>query len=312
MRAIAVDRFGDADELSIHEVPVPKIGANEVLIRIHTTGVGIWDVKARKGAWGNREFPFIPGVDGSGVVAAAGSRVRHVEAGDRVYAYSYDNPRGGFHAEYVAVPGNTVSRLPKSLDLRTAGAIATIALTAQQGVDDALKVTRKERVLIHGASGNVGMLAIQFAKLRGALVLASASGKDGIRLARRLGADEAIDGREDDIDDAAREFAPKGIDAVLAFAGGKDLTRCIDTLLKGGRVAWPNGVEPAPRKRKGVRMKSYDATPGVREFQRLNRAIDQMEFRVPIAGKFKLADAADAHRLLERGHVLGKVILRVS
>ena len=312
MRAIAVDRFGDADELTIHDVPVPKIGASDVLMKVHTAGVGIWDVKARQGAWGEREFPFVLGVDGSGIVTAAGSRVRHLDVGDHVYAYSYDNEKGGFHAEYVAVPGRNAARIPKSLDRRTAGAVATIALTALQGVDDTLKLARNERVLIHGASGNVGMLAIQFAKSRGARVLASASGPDGVRLARKLGADEAIDGREDDIEDAARSFAPDGVDAVLAFAGGKDLTRCLDAVRRNGRVAWPNGVEPPPRKRKGLRMKSYDATPGLREFQRLNRAIDQADFRVPIAGKFKLADAADAHRLIESGHVLGKVILRVS
>jgi NADPH:quinone reductase-like Zn-dependent oxidoreductase len=312
MRAIAIDRFGDADELTIHEMPTPKIGANEVLIMVQPAGVGMWAVRARKGAWGEREFPFIPGIDGSGVVAAAGSRVRHVEAGDRVYAYSYDNEKGGFHAEYVAVAGSKVAPIPRSLDLRIAGGVATLALTAIQGVDDTLKLQRNERVIIHGASGNVGMVAIQFAKLRGARVLASASGSDGVRLARRLGADEAIDGKEEDIEAAAREFAPDGVDAVLAFAGGKVLTRCINALRKGGRVAWPNGVEPAPRKRKGVRMKSYDATPGIREFQRLNRAIDQMGLKMPIAGKFKLANAADAHRVLEQGHVLGKVILRVS
>ena len=312
MRAIAIDRFGGADELTIHDLPVPKISATEVLIKVHTAGAGMWDVRAREGAWGKREFPFIPGIDGSGVVAAAGSRVRHVDVGDRVYSYSYDNEKGGFYAEYVAVPGSSVAPIPRSLDLRTAGGAGTLALTALQGVDDTLGLDRDEHVIIHGASGNVGMIAVQFAKLRGARVLASASGSDGVRLARRLGADEAIDGKEDDIVDAAREFAPGGVDAVLAFVGGKDLTRCLDTLRKGGRVAWPNGVEPAPRKRKGVRMKSYDATPGIREFQRLNRAIDEVDFRLPIAGKFKLANAADAHRVLEKGHVLGKVILRVS
>jgi NADPH:quinone reductase len=311
MRAAAIDRFGDADLLTIHEVPIPKITANEVLIRIDTAGVGIWDVKARQGAWGEPEtFPFIPGVDGSGVVTAAGARVRHLSAGDRVYAYSYGNPKGGFYAQYVAVAASKVAKIPDGLDMKTAGAIPVIALTALQGVDDTLQMQRDESLIIHGASGNVGMLAVQFAKLRGARVLASASGSDGVRLARRLGADEAIDGKSDDLEDAARRFAPDGVDAVLAFAGGKELTRCLDALRKGGRVAYPNGVEPEPRKRKGLRFKSYDATPGIREFERLRRAILEMDLQVPIAAKFKLRDAAEAHRMLEKGHVVGKVILR--
>ncbi|PYQ57469.1 MAG: NADP-dependent oxidoreductase, partial [Acidobacteria bacterium] len=150
----------------------------------------------------------------------------------------------------------------------------------------------------------------QFAKLRGARVLGVASGSDGVDFVRRLGASEAIDGKRDDIVAAAREFAPNGIDAVLAFVGGKELTRCLDALRKGGRAAYPNGIEPEPRKRKGIRIKSYDAATGVREFERLGRAIEESRLDIPIASAFKLEDAADAHRLLEKGHVLGKVVLR--
>src|SRR5207244_7695376 len=136
---------------------------------------------------------------GSGVVVEAGSQVRRAKRGDRVYAYSYDNPKGGFYAEYVAVAASKVARIPQGLEMLPAGAIPTIALTALQGVDDTLEIKSGENVIIHGASGNVGMLALQFAKLRGARVLAIASGKDGIAFVRRLGADEAIDGKKDDV-----------------------------------------------------------------------------------------------------------------
>ena len=311
MRAAAIDRFGNANVLSIHEVPVPKITAREVLIEVDTAGVGIWDVSTRQGKWGEREeFPFILGSDGSGRVTAVGNQVTRIKKGDRVYSYSYDNPKGGFYAEYVAVAASKVAPLPAGLDLLHAGAIPTIGLTALQGVDDALKIKPGEKVIVHGASGNVGMLALQFAKLRGARVLGVASGSDGVDFVRRLGASEAIDGKRDDIVAAAREFAPNGIDAVLAFVGGKELTRCLDALRKGGRAAYPNGIEPEPRKRKGIRIKSYDAATGVREFERLGRAIEESHLDIPIASAFKLEDAADAHRLLEKGHVLGKVVLR--
>ena len=246
---------------------------------------------------------MILGVDGSGVVAETGAQVRRLKKGDRVYAYSYGSPKGGFYAEYVAVSASKVAPVPKPLDMLHAGGLPTIGLTALQGVDDALQIQPGESVIIHGASGNVGMIALQFAKLRGARVLATATGSDGIDLVRRLGADEAIDGKRDDI--------PNGFDAVLAFVGGKDLTRCLDALRKGGRVAYPNGVEPEPRKRKGIRMKAYDAVPGVREFERLGRAVEEADLEVPIAATFKLEDAANAHRFIEKGHVIGKVVLRV-
>jgi NADPH:quinone reductase-like Zn-dependent oxidoreductase len=259
-----------------------------------------------------KRFPLILGTDGSGIVAAVGSSVRRLAVGDRVYSYSYDNPKGGFYAEYVAVAASKVAPVPDGLDLLHAGAIPTIALTALQGVDDALGIKEGESIIIHGGSGNVGMLALQFAKLRGSRVFATASGSDGVAFVRRLGADYAIDGKQDDIVTAARNFDPDGIDAVLAFVGGKELTRCLDALRKGGRVAYPNGIEPQPRKRRGVKMKAYDATPGVREFERLGRAIEEAELQIPIAASFKLEEAAGAHRLLAAGHVLGKVVLRLG
>jgi NADPH2:quinone reductase len=307
MQAAAIDRFGGPDALKVRTMPVPKVGAQEVLIAIHTAGVGVWDLKAER-----RDSPLILGVDGSGTVEAVGSRVKRFSAGDRVYAYSYDNPKGGFYAEYVVVAAGNVAPVPDELDMRQAGAVAVIALTALQGVDDALRIKKGESVIIHGASGNVGMLAVQFAKWRGARVLATASGKDGVKFVTRLGADVAIDGKRADIVAAARDFAPDGADALLALVGGPELTRCLDGLRKGGRVAYPNGVEPEPRKRRGLSMKGYDGVPGVRQFERLRRAIHDSGLAIPIAADFGLEYAALAHRHLEKGHVLGKVILRVS
>lgn len=313
MRAAAIDRFGPPEVLTVHTLPVPKLNAQEVLIAVDIAGVGVWDAKARSGEWAERnDFPLVLGVDGAGTVVAAGSRVRRLRAGDRVYAYSYENPKGGFYADYVAVAASKVARVPEGLDPLEAGAVPVIALTALQGVDDALGIEAGENVIIHGAAGNVGMLAVQFAKLRGARVLATASGRGGQDFARRLGADAAVNGKRGDIVAAARRFAPGGIDAVLAFIGGKELTRCLDALRKGGRAAYPNGVEPEPKKRKGIRIKAYDAVPGVREFERLRRAIAESELQIPIAAVFELEEARFAHERVEKRHLLGKVVLRVG
>jgi NADPH2:quinone reductase len=313
MRAAALDRFGGPRVLRIHRVPVPSVGPREVLIALDTAGVGSWDAAMRKG-WspgGRTRFPLILGSDGAGKILALGAKVRRFRRGDRAYSYSFNNPKGAFYAEYVAVRSERVARVPRPLDLERAGAIATTGLTALQGVDDALRLKSGESVLIHGAAGGVGTLAVQFAKLRGARVLAAATGKDGLALVRRLGADAAVDGRREDVGAAARRFAPEGLDAVLAFAGGKPLTRGLDALRPGGRVAWPNGIEPAPRKRKGIRMKAYDAAVGVRQLERFNRAVEAARLEVPIAAAYRLADAAKAHRRVEKGHVLGKIVLRI-
>ncbi len=251
------------------------------------------------------------GSDGAGIVAAVGSRVRRLKPGDRVYAYAWDNPKGGFYAEYVAVTAETVAHTPQPLDLKHAGAIPVTGLTALQGIDDALHVKKGQAVVVYGASGGVGSLALQLAKLRGARVLATASGEDGLAFVRELGADMAADGRHGDIMAAVRSFAPDGVDAVLALAGGGTLERCIEAVRGGGRVAYPNGVEPRPKKRRGIEIISYDGTAGVREFEHLGRALETSKIKIPIAGEYGLADAEKAHKRLARGHVLGKIVLRI-
>ena len=154
-------------------------------------------------------------------------------------------------------------------------------------------------------------MALQFAKLRGARVLATASGDDGLAFVRDLGADMAVNGRHGDIAAAAQDFAPDGVDAVLALAGGTALERCLDAVRKGGRIAYPNGVEPEPKKRRGIEIVSYDGTAGSREFEHLGKAIKAAKPKINIAAEYALADAAKAHERLAAGHILGKVVLRV-
>jgi NADPH:quinone reductase-like Zn-dependent oxidoreductase len=142
-------------------------------------------------------------------------------------------------------------------------------------------------------------------------VLATASGEDGVTFVRSLGADAVVDGRQGDIGAAARRFAPGGVDAVLGLAGGEPLEECIKALHKGGRAAYPNGVEPEPRKRVGIEIIAYDAVAGDREFTELNRAVEAAKLKVHIAAAYPLADAADAHERLAAGHMLGKIVLRI-
>jgi NADPH:quinone reductase len=125
-----------------------------VLIAVDTAGVGVWDADMR-GGWspsGHTRFSLVLGSDGAGIVAAVGWRVRRFKAGDKVYAYGWGKPKGGFYAEYVAVPAETIAHIPERLDLRHAGAIPVTGLTALQGVDDALHVKKGQAVIIHGAA----------------------------------------------------------------------------------------------------------------------------------------------------------------
>jgi len=313
MRSAVAVRAGGPSVLKLREVPVPSVGSRDVLIAVDAAGVASWDAEMRRGwsPYGKPRYPLVLGTDGSGRIAAVGSKVRGRRKGERVYSYSFAGSKGGFYAEYAAVPASRVGRVPRRLDATRAGAVATIGVTALQGIDGALGVARGERVVVHGASGGVGSIALQLAKWRGAKVLGTADGSAGVRFVKRLGADAAVDGKSPRLAEALHNFAPDGVDAVLATVGGESLTTILGAVARGGRVAWPNGVEPAPRKRKGLRMKPYDARMGSKELAALTRAIEASKLEVPIAASYPLARAADAHRRLERGHAFGKIVLRI-
>jgi NADPH:quinone reductase-like Zn-dependent oxidoreductase len=274
----------------------------------------VWDAEVRDGSWrpfGNPKFPLVLGTDGAGIVVAKGARVRRFNLGDRLWACDYANPKGGFYAEYVAVDSQHVGRAPKHLDLLQAGAAATTGLTALQGIDGALRVRRNETVLIYGASGAVGTLAVQFAKRRRARVIATATGMDGSALVRSLGANAVFDARSKDAVEQLRKLARGEIDAALVLASGDSLEECLNLVRPGGRVAYPNGVEPAPKRRRNIRLLAYDAVAGPSEFARLERAAIEARLRVPLAAVYPLAQAAKAHTRLERGHILGRIALRI-
>lgn len=316
MRAVAMERFGGAEVLELRDVPVPEVGPGEVLIRVQAAGVGEWDPFEREGGYAQMlgiepEFPYVLGSEGAGTVAALGEGVDRFEEGDRVYAAGFLNPKGGFYAEYVAVDAGLVSRFPEWLSTEQAGVMSGVALTALRGLDDVLGVRAGESVAIFGASGGVGHAAVQLAKRMGARVLGVASGEDGVRLVEGLGADVAVDGRAEGVAEAARRFAPGGLDAALLAAGGDAAGEVLSAVRRGGRVAYPNGVRPVPGGRDGVRVDGYNGEPDPEIIGRLERLIEQGPFEVHIARTFPLEEARDAHRALG-GHYLGKLALRIG
>jgi NADPH:quinone reductase-like Zn-dependent oxidoreductase len=274
----------------------------------------VWDTEIRAGWWpkGKPTFPLVLGTDGAGLVVAKGTGVRRLAVGDRAWAYEFINPKGGFYAEYVAVNAEHAGLVPKRLDLLHAGAAAVTGLTALQGIDEHLGVSAGETVLIFGASGAVGTLAVQFAKRRRAMVIGAVRGRDAARLVKSLDADATLNVQKDeDYSQHLRTLAPHGLDAALALAGGDALEECLDWVNPGGRIAYPNGVEPAPRKRSRISLISYDAEANPQKWNRLSRAVEEAKLEVPLAAVVPLARAAKAHERVEKGHVLGRVVLRV-
>jgi NADPH:quinone reductase-like Zn-dependent oxidoreductase len=314
MRAAAIDHFGGVESLHIEDLPLPQIEPDEVLIRVETAGVGVWDPFEREGGFAKLlgtapRFPYVLGSEGAGTVARVGSRVQDFKVGDRVYAMTFATSKG-FYAEYGVAKAEHVSPIPRKLSTAQAGAMAVDAVTALRGLN-LLDITPGASVLIFGASGGIGHLAVQLAKRMGARVLAVASGEDGVRLARDLGADAAVDGHEEDVTTAAREFAPGGLDAALLTAGGEAAEKAAETVRDGGRISYPHGVEPEPQERPGVTAQSYDGDPDRETIRKLNQLIEAGPFEVHVDRTFTLDQAAEAHRALEKHH-LGKLALRLS
>jgi NADPH:quinone reductase-like Zn-dependent oxidoreductase len=306
MRAAAFDKGGGPEVLAIHHLPVPTPNSGEVLIAVHGAGVSVWEADFRQHPNEHMRFPAVLGGDGAGTVVAIGPDTQGFKVGDEVYGTGY-----GFYAEYARARADRIARIPKGISLTEASVLAISGLSALQGIDDVLQLKSGESVIIHGAAGGVGTLAIQLAKLRGARVLATVSDDAGAALARRLGADAVVNGRTGDIAAAAQQFAPNGVDGVLGLAGGEALERCIDALRRDGkgRVAYLYGLEPIPRPRGAIRMILYSFVGGTRALERLNNAAEAAKLRVPVAAEYALADAAEAHRRLAAGHLLGKIAL---
>lgn len=315
MQAAAIDRFGGAEQITTHEMSVPKVGRDEVLIRLDTAGVGVWDPYVRDGqyfeeAGGKPRFPFVLGVEGAGVIEELGEDVEGFSEGDAVYTYSEDMKKSGFYAEYATVKADRVARVPQGLDLEEAGAMPADAITALCGLE-ALDLMPDEKLAIYGASGGIGHIAIQLAKRMGAKVIAIASGRDGVDLVRKLGADAAVDGHGKGVAQAVEKFAPDGLDAALITASDKSLDAVLDALRSGARIAYPNGVEPEPKAPSGVTAHAYDGETTRERLQRLNQLIEAGPFAVHIDAQYALDEAAEAHRAVERHH-LGKIALKIA
>jgi len=316
MRAVALDKFGGPEALKIQNLPIPQLEADEVLIRVEAAGVGAWDPFEREGRFVEimgvkPTFPYVLGTDGAGTIAAIGKDVSRFKEGDRVYAAHLANPKGGFYAQYVVVKSDNASLIPGDLSTEQAAVLPTDGLTALTGLESVLGLKSGESLMVFGASGGIGHLALQLAKRLGAKVFAIASGDDGVQFAKKLGADGAVDGRGANVLNAAKEFAPNGIDAALITAGGPDTDEALSAIRKGGRIAYPHGVMPEPTAPDGVAIEAYDGENTPALIDRLNTLIDSGPFEVHVDRTFRLEEAADAHKALDEHH-LGKTALLIE
>jgi NADPH:quinone reductase-like Zn-dependent oxidoreductase len=306
MKAVRIHQFGGPETLQLEDLARPEPGPDEVLVRIDAASVNPVDYKIRNGGYlPEKNLPMTLGRDVAGVVDAAGADAGPYQEGDAVYAL-LDRDHGGY-AEYVVVKAQDCALMPERLDYVQAAAVPLAGLTAWQGLFDHGKLIAGQRVLIHGAAGGVGHLAVQFARARGATVVATCSAKD-LDYVRGLGATEVLDyhiGRfEEQIDP---------VDLVYDLVGGETQDRSWTALKDGGTMVStltePDKIKAEAKHARGVHYMAHSDGVQLAEIAKL---IDAGEVTPTIARVFPLYDAAEAEGLLEAGHVRGKIVLDVA
>jgi NADPH:quinone reductase-like Zn-dependent oxidoreductase len=308
MKAIRIHGHGDSSVLLYEDAPVPSILPDEVLIKVHSAGVNPVDWKIRAGFGSYRgafSFPLIPGWDVAGSIVSVGPMVKAFKSGDIVFARPEPN-RNGTYAQYVAVRGFEIAYAPSQISMQEAAGIPLASQTAWMGVFEKGNLQKGQRILIHGASGGVGIFAVQFAKLANAYVIATTSAKN-VELVKSLGADEVIDYKSED-------FIKKvsGVDLVFDPIGGDTQSRSWQVIRKGGILVSTVGTDENAAKQFGVHTESFRLVSNGSRLQEIGALVDARLVRVIIAKEFPLSEAKAAHDLIETGHVVGKIILRVQ
>ena len=316
MTAAMIDEFGDASRFRIAQTAFPTQVNAEAIVRIHAAGVNPIDAKTRAGAGAAAaipSFPAILGYDFSGVIVEAPYTSSPFPVGTEVYGMSAAPRNSGSYAEYVSVPLSHLARKPRSLSHTTAAGVPLAALTAWGMVVETAKAREGQRILIHGASGGVGHFAVQLASYFGASVLATTSAAN-VDFVTSLGARTVIDYTSVRFEEAITQQ----VDVVIDLIGNvrdNTGTRSLDLIRPGGLLvnaptgSWPSLIEDAALS--GVRATTYKVSPEGSTLSVLTRLLDAGDLRVSVQDEFRLEQIADAHRLIEGGHVRGKLVVRI-
>ncbi len=316
-----VDRPGPADSIRLTDLPVPEPGPDEVLVRVSAATVNPVDGYVRSGRYDTPvPFPFILGRDLVGTVAAVGGAVRTVRPGDRVWADSlgHDGRQGSF-TDLAVVPRDRVYPVPPGVDAETLVAVAHPAVTAYLGWFVHAGIRPGHTVFVGGAAGNVGTAAIQLARRAGVRVVAGCRPERAARC-RAAGADEVVDDRAPDLVDRLRQVAPQGVDAFWDTSGGNDFRVAAAVVTVGGCVL-VTAARTASPEMSWAPLYTRDIT--VRGFV-LSRATSAQladgaaliatmvadgGLTTRIAGRYRLTEAAEAHRRIEAGGVDGRLLV---
>ena len=304
-----VHEFGPPAAMALESIPRPDPGAGEVLVDVHAAGVGPWDgwIRAGKSAL-PQPLPLTLGSDLSGIVAAVGPGVSEFAVGDQVFGVTNTQFLGAY-AEYAVASAGMVAEKPGSLSYIKAASVPVVAVTAWQGLFDHARLEAGQTVVIHGAGGNVGAFAVQFARRAGLHSIATAGTKD-VEYVRSLGADVVIDYHTQRFEDEVKDA-----DAVLDLVGGQTQTRSFQVLRPGGKlISAVSQPDQHLARDRGVTAAFFLVEVTTQRLRMIAELIDRGEVRPCVGEVLPLANAREAHMILEgqRTAPRGKIVLEVK
>jgi NADPH:quinone reductase-like Zn-dependent oxidoreductase len=305
MRAIRMHEFGGPNVLVEDDVPRPAPGAGEVLVRVRAVGVNPYEWKFRKGTFPSGvTFPLTPGTEIAGTVEMVGAGVSGLRPGQDVFTAAAT----GAYAEYAVAKAAIVADKPMSLDYLQAASVPVSSMTAWQALFDHGQLQPGQTVLVHGASGMVGLFAVQLAKWKGTTVIGTASSKN-VDFVRSLGADTVIAYDTQRFEDIARN-----VDLVLDTIGGQTQERSFGVLRRGGvLVSLITPPSQALAQQHGVRAENFSMMSNATLLRTIRGLIDDGTIRTVVAEVLPLGDAGRAQDDSEHNHhPPGKVVLRVD
>ncbi len=306
MKAVTISKYGDQSVLNYTDIERPKPKADEILVHTFAAAVNPVDWKIRDGLGKMFELhlPIVLGCEIAGTIEEVGSNVLDFRPGDPVYGYVSLQRNGGY-AEYTIAKADEIAPKPESLDFDNAAAVPVGALTSWQAIFDTAHLQNGQRILVTGASGGVGSMAVQLAKAKGAFVIATASGKNE-EFVRRLGADEFIDYTREKFEERVHD-----VDVVYDTVGGDTLERSFKTIRRGGYLV-TTVMPPSNEKAEnyGIRASMIGVEPSSQQLREMNRLIAAGKIKTFIATVLPLAEVGKAHQLSESGRTRGKIILR--
>jgi len=275
---------------------------------VHNRAVAVnpvdWKIRNGLGEMFGLRLPIVLGCEIAGTIDEIGSDVRDLQVGAAVYGYVSLQRNGGY-AEFTIAKSDEIAPKPESLDFDNAAAIPVGALTSWQAIFDTANLQNGQRILITGASGGVGSMAVQLAKAKGAFVIATASGKNE-EFVRSLGADEFVDYTREKFEERVRE-----VDVVCDTVGGDTLERSFETMRRGGclvTTVTPPSNEKAANS--GIRASMIGVQPSGQQLREINRLIAAGKLKTLVATVLPLAEVRKAHQLSESARTRGKIILR--